>query len=72
MKEKDYSFHVLFDQMSSKDALVEKYEIKGIPTKILIDKKGRVRYKASGSSPVVKDILDELSYKIELLKGLES
>ncbi|MVZ62669.1 redoxin family protein [Sphingobacterium humi] len=72
MKEKDYSFHVLYDQMSSKDALVEKYEIKGIPTKILIDKKGRVRYKASGSSPVVKDIVDELSYKIELLKGLES
>ncbi|MBL1410368.1 TlpA disulfide reductase family protein [Sphingobacterium faecale] len=67
IQEKGYRFHVVFDTMES-DALVEKYGIKGIPTKIIIDKNGRVRFKSSGSSPVVKEILDEISYKIEMVK----
>lgn len=69
MKEKNYSFHVLFDKMESKEALVEKYGITGIPTKIIIDKQGRVRYKSSGSPSLVKDIVEELSYKIDYLKN---
>ncbi len=68
--EKGYDFHVVYDDMEN-NLLVEKYKIKGIPTKIFIDKKGKVRFQSSGSSPVVKEILDEVSFKISLLKELD-
>ena len=68
IKEKGYSFHVVFDKQEAGDALVEKYGITGIPTKIIIDQNGRVRFKSSGSSPVVKEIVDEISYKIDLIR----
>ncbi|MFD2553104.1 TlpA disulfide reductase family protein [Sphingobacterium tabacisoli] len=66
--EKGYRFHVVFDKMEGAGALVEQYGITGIPTKIIIDKNGKVRFKSSGSSPVVKEIVDEISYKIDLVK----
>ncbi|TDQ72242.1 TlpA disulfide reductase family protein [Sphingobacterium yanglingense] len=68
IEEKGYSFHVVFDKQEAGDALVEKYGITGIPTKIIIDQNGRVRFKSSGSSPVVKEIVDEISYKIDLIR----
>lgn len=68
IQEKGYSFHVVFDKQEAGDALVEKYGITGIPTKIIIDQNGRVRFKSSGSSPVVKEIVDEISYKIDLIR----
>jgi thiol-disulfide isomerase/thioredoxin len=39
LKEKKYGFHVLFDY---KDDVVKKYKIEGIPTKIVIDKEGKI------------------------------
>lgn len=39
IKDKNYSFNVLFD---FKDEIVAKYKIEGIPTKILIDKGGNI------------------------------
>ncbi len=71
IQEKGYDFHVVFDKMDGKDALVEKYGITGIPTKIIIDKQGKVRFKSSGSSPVVNEIKDEITYKVGLIKDLD-
>lgn len=69
IEEKGYRFHVVYDKEEGEGALVEKYGITGIPTKIIIDQHGRVRFKSSGSSPVVKEIVDEISYKIDLVKN---
>jgi len=71
IKEKGYNFHVVFDDTDRKKALVNKYGIEGIPTKIIIDKKGRVRFQSSGGSPVVKEVVDEITYKIGLIKEEE-
>ncbi|ERJ57923.1 TlpA disulfide reductase family protein [Sphingobacterium paucimobilis] len=68
IQEKGYRFHVVFDKMEGAGALVEQYGITGIPTKIIIDKNGKVRFKSSGSSSVVKEIVDEISYKVDLIK----
>lgn len=66
--EKGYDFKVIYDKMDGADALVDQYGIKGIPTKIIIDAAGRVRFQSSGSSAVVQDIVDEISYKIDLIR----
>lgn len=68
IQDKGYRFHVVFDKMDGDGSLVDQYGITGIPTKIIIDKEGRVRFKSSGSSAVVKEIVDELTYKIDLVK----
>jgi thiol-disulfide isomerase/thioredoxin len=39
LKEKKYTFHVLYDY---KDEVVKQYKIEGIPTKIVIDKNGKI------------------------------
>lgn len=67
IKQRGYRFQVLFDDQNE-DALADKYGITHIPAKIIIDKNGKVRFKSSGSSPVVKDIVDEISFKIEMVK----
>jgi len=68
IQEKGYRFQVVFDKTEGARALVEQYGITGIPTKIIIDQNGKVRFKSSGSSSVVKEIVDEISYKIDLIK----
>src|SRR5699024_7493817 len=68
--EKDYNFHVVYDKMEGSDALVSQYGIEGIPTKIIIDPSGRVRFQSAGGSSDVQAVVDEISYKIELIKEL--
>lgn len=71
IKKEGYNFHVVFDDADRKKALVNKYKIAGIPTKIIIDKKGRVRFNSAGGLPVVKEVMDEITYKIGLIKEEE-
>lgn len=68
--EKGYNFHVVYDKMEGSDALVSQYGIEGIPTKIIIDPSGRVRFQSAGGSSDVQAVVDEISYKIELIKEL--
>lgn len=68
--ENGYNFHVVFDKMEGSDALVSQYGIEGIPTKIIIDPSGRVRFQSPGGSSDVQAVVDEISYKIDLIKEL--
>lgn len=68
--ENGYNFHVVFDKMEGSDALVTQYGIEGIPTKIIIDPSGRVRFQSAGGSSDVQAVVDEISYKIDLIKEL--
>lgn len=64
-----YSFHVLFDEMKDRDqATVSAYGVKGIPTKVIIDKDGFIRFQSSGSGADVEKIVHEISTKIELAR----
>ncbi len=45
LKQTNYTFPVYLDK---KDALIRKYGITGIPTKVYIDKKGRIQFKEIG------------------------
>lgn len=69
MLKKGYNFHILFDDMKRGNGLVDKYGVKGIPTKIFIDKKGRVRFNSPATSFTTRDTFDEVVYKIGLLKS---
>lgn len=64
-----YSFHVLYDEMKEKDkSVVSAYGVSGIPTKVVIDKDGFIRFQSSGSGSDVEKIVNEISNKIELAK----
>jgi thiol-disulfide isomerase/thioredoxin len=61
-----YTFPVLIDEIANK-RVSEKYEVEGIPTKFLIDKKGNVAFRSVGfSGPQMED---ELTAEINLLLG---
>ena len=64
-----YTFQVLFDEMkNTKDAVVSAYGVEGIPTKVVIDKEGFIRFKTTGGGADVDKIVNEMSAKIELAK----
>jgi thiol-disulfide isomerase/thioredoxin len=62
---KKYPFHVLMDY---DNAVVESFGVDGIPTKFIIDPKGRVRFKAVGYSGSDQGVVDEMSTLIGLVK----
>lgn len=69
LKENKYRFNVLFDEMKEKDkATVTAYGVKGIPTKVFIDKEGFIRFESSGGSADVQKVVNEMVTKIELIK----
>src|SRR5690606_14486945 len=69
MKENNYTFHVLFDEMKDRSkATVTAYGVKGIPTKVVIDKEGFIRFQSSGGSDDVEKIVNEMETKIDLAK----
>ncbi|MBI1807750.1 MAG: redoxin domain-containing protein [Ignavibacteria bacterium] len=64
MKENKYTFPVVIDVLEGKKT-VERYEVEGIPTKFIIDKKGNIAFKGVGFSG--PDMVEELTQQIELL-----
>ncbi len=56
----NYTFPVLIDEK-----IVDKYEVDGIPTKFIIDKKGAIAFKSVGFEG--PDMEEELTQQIELL-----
>jgi thiol-disulfide isomerase/thioredoxin/Flp pilus assembly protein TadD len=56
-----YTFPVLYD-----DGVVEKYNVEGIPTKFVIDKKGEIAFKSVGFSGA-DEMITELSTQIDVL-----
>lgn len=63
MTKKNYPFHVLMD---TEDKVVGDFKVSGIPTKFIIDKEGKVRFKAIGFNGNDDELVEELSTMIEL------
>lgn len=64
-----YTFHVLFDEMKDRSqSTATAYGIRGIPTKIIIDKEGFIRFESSGGVTDVYKIVNEMTAKIELAR----
>ena len=65
-----YSFHVLYDDETKKGSnefvVVSDFKVEGIPTKFVIDKNSKVRFKSVGWGGSVDGLVNELSAMIEL------
>lgn len=60
-----YDFHVLMD---NDNGVVEKFKVSGIPTKFVLDKNGKIRFKSVGFGGSDDGLIRELSTMIELAK----
>ena len=58
-----YSFHVLMDNESK---VVEQFKVEGIPTKFVIDKNGKIRFKAVGFDGSDDKLISELTAMIDM------
>lgn len=63
MEKKKYPFYVLMD---NDNKMVEDFKVSGIPTKFVIDKNGKIRFKAVGFNGNDDALVDELSTMIEI------
>jgi len=67
---KRYSFEVLLDRQKEDGSedfeVIEKYQVSGIPTKFIIDGKGRIRFKKVGGSDNMESIVKELDIMIKM------
>jgi thiol-disulfide isomerase/thioredoxin len=65
-----YTFNVLYDEKVKDDpnnfVVVNDYKVTGIPTKFIIDKAGKIRFKSVGFSGAEDGLVDEISAMIEL------
>lgn len=69
MLKQGYKFHVLFDEMKAlPKATVTAYGIYGIPTKVIIDKNGYIRFQAAGTDEGAEKLVQELEVMISLVK----
>lgn len=67
--ENNYNFHVLFDEMNdATKAVATAYGVRGIPTKIVIDKDGFIRFRSSGGEQDIDKAVSEMQAKIELAR----
>jgi thiol-disulfide isomerase/thioredoxin/predicted small secreted protein len=68
----NYDFHVLLDEKvvegSKEFKVVQKYEVSGIPTKFVIDPKGKIRFKAVGYDGNSEKLAEEVEMMIELVR----
>lgn len=58
-----YTFHVLMD---NDNAVVEQFKVDGIPTKFVLDKTGKIRFKSVGFNGSDDKLISELSAMIEM------
>ena len=69
----NYDFHVLLDQPekagSNDFATVNEYEVSGIPTKFIIDPKGKIRFKKIGFDGNTQKLADEIEMMINLAQS---
>ena len=65
LKKTKYPFHVLIDE---KNEVVADFGVEGIPTKFIIDKNGKIRFKSVGFSGNAEELVNELTEMINLIK----
>lgn len=63
---KSYTFNVLMD---NDNAVVGKFGVSGIPTKFVVDRNGKIRFKSVGFNGNDQELVDELSIMIEIAGG---
>lgn len=63
-----YTFHVIMD---NDNEVVAQYGVNGIPTKFIIDKEGKVRFKSMGFNGSDDKLIAELTAMIELVNSPE-
>lgn len=63
---KSYTFNVLMDL---ENTVVGQYKVDGIPTKFVVDKNGKIRFKSVGFNGNDDALVEELSTMIELVGG---
>jgi peroxiredoxin len=63
----DYKFHVLMD---TDDKVIRSFEVDGIPTKFVIDKNGKIRFKSVGYNGNTDKTFEEMQMMIEIAKTL--
>lgn len=72
IKKNNYSFHVLYDKPQEDNPdqyqVVSNYKVEGIPTKFIVDKNGRIRFKSVGFGGSTDGLVDELEAMIELVE----
>ena len=70
IKENKYSFHLLFDE-KGRDGRLSKirslYGVDSVPTKLIIDKKGNIRFKVVGFGGIAEELVDELSDMVSIV-----
>ena len=70
---KKYKFNILFDTKNKNDEsqfdIATAYHVNGIPTKIVIDKAGNIRFKIIGSTSDVQSIVKEMGMMINLTEA---
>lgn len=68
----NYSFQVLMDlrdPQTKESNVASQYKVSGIPTKIIVDTTGNIRFSVSGFNSFAEVALEELSAMIEYAKG---
>jgi peroxiredoxin len=63
---KKYTFNVLMD---NDDKVVSTFGVSGIPTKFVIDRQGKIRFKAVGFEGSAEGLAEELGSMIELARA---
>lgn len=66
IQSKGYSFNVLLDQ---DDKVIASYSVSGIPTKYVLDRQGKIRFKAIGFEGSDEGLAEELSLMIEAARS---
>jgi thiol-disulfide isomerase/thioredoxin len=67
-----YDFHVVYDtklENSQEFKVADQYGVTGIPTKVVIDKNGKMRFKAVGYSGQTEKLVKEMDIMIDILKS---
>ncbi len=65
MIQNNYPFHVLLD---TENTATTAFKVESIPTKFIIDKKGKIRFKSVGFKGNIDKLAEELSLMIEMLR----
>jgi len=66
MVSKGYTFNVLLD---NDDKVISSFGVSGIPTKYVLDRNGKIRFKAVGFEGSDEGLAEELSLMIEAARG---
>ncbi|MBC7350499.1 MAG: redoxin domain-containing protein [Candidatus Aminicenantes bacterium] len=66
LEKNQYPFYVLMD---TEDKVVADYGVSGIPTKFVIDPKGKIRFKSIGFEGDSEKMIKEIKLMIELARG---